>query len=126
MPPARSDAIPVEALRDLLGIVRAVFAAWSREKASPVALEELRGIGAELSAALRLAQRSQPDTLGHAAAWSRAERATEALGKLIQETTPIKPALDAAVSRIFVAQSARPSPTRPSREEVRRQRRLRS
>ena len=127
MPPERDDPIPLEALRDLLGIVRALYAAWAREKASPIALEELHQVGRELAQALALAQRSPPGTLGHAAAWNRSERATEALGKLVQGSMPLKPALDTAVDRVFAARPEHPGlPERPSRDEARRLRRLRS
>ena len=70
MPP-RDAQLPLEALRDLVGIVRALFAAWTKARVGPLELEELLHIGRELRAALNLASKTQPGTVGHRAAWSR-------------------------------------------------------
>ncbi|MFZ5894740.1 MAG: hypothetical protein ACOY0T_26995 [Myxococcota bacterium] len=97
--PPRDAPLPIEALRDLLGIVRALFAAWTRAKAGPIELEELAHIGRELRAALDLARKTEPGTLGHRAAWSRAEEATRLLGHLVGKLEPLHPVLEAAVQR---------------------------
>jgi hypothetical protein len=124
MPPGRGDAIPLEALRDLLAIVRALFVAGLENKGHPVDLEVLRQIGSELAIALDLASRCDPDTLGHAAAWNRAERATKTLGELIDATMPLRPVLDAAVARAMTPGKG-PRPKRPSRDAKREQRKRR-
>lgn len=79
MPAKLESQLPLEALRDLLGLVRSLFAAWKPSQ-GPIELEELRDIGKELAAALKLAKSTQPNTIGHRAAWSRAEAATRTIG----------------------------------------------
>lgn len=88
----RQEQLPVEVLRDLLGIARALYAAWVEQRVSAARLAELRDVGRELRQALRLAAKTEPGTLGHCAAWDRADRATERLGRLIgrdERTTTI-------------------------------------
>lgn len=99
----RDALLPTEALRDLLGIVRALFSAWTRAKVGPIELEELAHIGRELGKALELARKTEPGTLGHRAAWSRAEEATRLLGHLVGKLEPLHPVLDAAVQRALAA-----------------------
>lgn len=49
--PAKLDAqLPLEALRDLLGLVRSLFAAWKPAQ-GPIELEELRDVGSGVSCA---------------------------------------------------------------------------
>src|SRR6186713_1478712 len=79
----RTDPLPIEAVRDLLGITRALFAARKREHAPAAELEELRTIGSDLVKALDLARKTKPDTVGHRAAWDRAEMATERLMRIV-------------------------------------------
>ncbi|MFZ5896865.1 MAG: hypothetical protein ACOY0T_37760 [Myxococcota bacterium] len=97
--PPRDAELPIECLRDLLGIVRALFAAWTQAKAGPIELEQLAHAGRELRAAYQLAKKSQPGTLGHRAAWSRAEEATRLLGHLVGEIEPLHPVIEAATQR---------------------------
>ncbi|MFO0571783.1 MAG: hypothetical protein U0263_39530 [Polyangiaceae bacterium] len=96
----RSEPFPFEAVRDLLGILRALYAARRREGASRRRLRELGGLGRQLRAAVDLALEHEPGTLGHAAAWERAERAVAELGALVDATTPIAPTLEAAARRV--------------------------
>jgi hypothetical protein len=96
----RADPFPFEEVRDLLGIVRAMYAAAKRRGAGERHLRAIRNVGSELRAAVDLALEYEPRTLGHAAAWQRAERATRALGELVDCTTPLEPTLEAAVRRI--------------------------
>jgi hypothetical protein len=114
-PVPRSDPLPVEAVRDLLGIARALYAARKREFASKHDLDELAAIGKELSNALRLAKKSGPDTLGHRAAWLQAEDACSRLMRLISLETPAAIVIEAAVVRI-----RRIAPRTPSEREERR------
>lgn len=92
---------PFEAVRDLLGILRALYAAAQAESAGRPRLAAIRAIGRELRAATDLALEHEPGTLGHAAAWRRAERATERLGALVDCTTPLEPTLEAAARRVL-------------------------
>jgi hypothetical protein len=122
--PAKLDAqLPIEALRDLLGLVRSLFAAWKPAQ-GPIELEELRDIGHELAAAYEMARKTSPNTIGHRAAWSRAEAATRRLGHLVGSLEPLKPAVTAAAQRV-VGGSAEPS-AQSDREAKRMHRRSRS
>jgi hypothetical protein len=110
----RHERFPFEAVRDLLGIVRALYAAEKLQGAGERRLAHIRRVGLELRAAADLAFEYEPLTLGHAAAWQRAERATLELGELIDCTTPLEPTLRAAVHRV------RPSGTPPARRDAAR------
>lgn len=96
----RADPFPFEQVRDLLGIVRAMYAAAKARGAGERHLLTLRHIGTELRCAVDLALEHEPKTMGHAAAWQRAERATRGLGDLVDCTTPLEPTIEAAVRRI--------------------------
>lgn len=96
----RSDPLPLEAVRDLLGIARALYAAQKREFASRQTLDELAAIGKALVNALRLAQKSSPDTLAHRAAWIQAEDACTRLVHIISLQTPAAAIVEAAVVRV--------------------------
>jgi hypothetical protein len=96
----RHQPFPFEAVRDLLGILRALYAAAKAEGAGSPRLSLIRGIGRELRGAIDLALESEPGTLGHAAAWQRADRAIQRLGELVDSTTPIEPTLAAAARRV--------------------------
>jgi hypothetical protein len=92
--------VPLVALRDLIGLCRALYTAWRTNGAGPIELDELTGIGRELRAAFELARRTKPDTLGHRAAWSRAEAAARRLGHLVGELESLRPTVTAATKRI--------------------------
>jgi hypothetical protein len=95
------EKLPVEAVRDLLGICRALYAAWRVQRpAMEIELGELRAIGQDLRAALELAARSKPDTVGHRAAWGKAERAMRKLGELVNEHDRLMPSIEAVVKRV--------------------------
>lgn len=96
----RQAPFPFEAVRDLLGILRAMYAAAKDQGAGRRRLLAIQAIGRELRAAVDLALEHEPGTLGHAAAWQRAERATSALGDLVDCTTPLEPTLAAAAERV--------------------------
>lgn len=89
----RSDPFPAREVRDLLGIVRAM---WRAEKASahPSAprLARLKRIGESLTTALELAAASPADGVGERAAWQHAEEACAALGReetLLESVLPV-------------------------------------
>jgi hypothetical protein len=96
----RRDALPLEAVRDLLGIVRAMYAAAKREGAPEERLSELVEIGKQLRGATDLARRTEPDTNGHRAAWMRAEEACKRLGALVTLQESAVPMVAAAASRL--------------------------
>jgi len=91
--------LPLPAVRDLLGICRAMYAAKSRELAPNPVLAELAAIGEKLKHALELG-RSSPGSLGHKAAWAHAEEATSRLMQLISVDLPLAPTVEAAVIRV--------------------------
>jgi hypothetical protein len=99
--PRRGDPFPFEAARDLLGILRALYAATEKEGGGKRRLEAIKRCGAELRMAIGLARRHRPDTLGYDAAWRRAEAATRQAMDLIESTTPIEPTMAAAVARVW-------------------------
>jgi hypothetical protein len=111
----RSDPLPLEAVRDLVGIARALYAARKREFATRTDLDELAAIGKQLVNALRLARKSSPDTLAHRAAWIQAEDACSRLTRLISRETPAALVVEAAVVRV-----RRIGPRPPSEREERR------
>lgn len=83
----------------MVGICRALYAAWKKERVGPIELEELAAIGKDLNEALRLARKTEAGTLGHRAAWSRAEDATRRLGHLVGKLEPLHLTLEAASER---------------------------
>ena len=113
----RNTPFPFEAARDLLGIVRAMYAAARADGAGERRLANLRDIGRELRVAIDLAIEASPGTLGHAAAWDRAEQATRRLTELIDCTTPLEPAVNAAAARLGA-----PRAGSTAREQLRRAR----
>jgi len=100
--------IPLRALRDLLGLVRVMYADGVQSHASPVLLEELRNIGESLRIALDMASKTEPNTVGHRAAWSRAEQATKELGALVGKHTSLESTVRTAGERVIGA----PAPVR--------------
>ena len=95
--------VPLRALRDLLGLVRVMYADWSTSGAGPIELEELRAIGESLNLALSLAARTKPNTMGHRTAWARAEEATRQLGVLVGKRSPLESTVRAASARVIGA-----------------------
>lgn len=124
----RDGRIPIEALRDLVGICRALYAAWKKERVGPIELEELASIGKDLNDALRLASKTEPETLGHRAAWSRAEEATRRLGHLVGKLEPLHLTLEAATERALGGRTRRGSDntTLAQREAKKKHNRMRS
>jgi len=77
-----SKQLPRETVRDLLGIARALYVVRDNQGALPSELDRIREVSAWLIDALELS-RTAPDTLGHRAAWAKAERATSVLTELL-------------------------------------------
>jgi hypothetical protein len=96
----RDDPFPFEAVRDLLGLMRALYAARRDAGAEAGDLEPLARAGKELQESLALAASSRPGTVGYAAAWKRAEDATDLAGRLTQAAMSTEPVLRAAVGRV--------------------------
>ena len=74
--------LPRDVVRDLLGITRALYATRKAAGGAPEELAKLEAAGKELVAALELSK-TQPDTNGHRAAWSKTDRGTAALLEVV-------------------------------------------
>jgi hypothetical protein len=98
--PKFDEPIPLSALRDLLGIVRGLYAAWKASGVGPIELDALLSVGKELAEVLELASNTRPNTLGHRAAWSRAEAATRQLGELVGAHESLRATVTAASQRV--------------------------
>ena len=91
--------LPVGAVRDLLGITRALYrTALNGDPRDVAKLQALADIGGTLRAALRAAP-APPGTIDHFNAWAAAERATKALGELVGDETPLGPLIAATAQR---------------------------
>jgi hypothetical protein len=115
----RPDALPAEAVRDLVGIARAMYAARKRDGAPDPELQELVEIGKKLKHSLELARRAGPNTLGHRAAWACAEEATSRLVRLVGFATPAAVLVEAAAIRVRRI-GPRPYPSDEKREAQRK------
>jgi hypothetical protein len=92
--------LPREAVRDLLGITRAMYRAKLAEQPRDVVrLQALEDVGRELRAALR-GSHGHPGTIQHQYAWEAAERATRALGELVGESMSVAPLVRATCARV--------------------------
>jgi hypothetical protein len=92
--------LPAGAVRDLLGITRALYRlALEADPRDPGRLQALEQIGRDLRAALREA-RTHPGTIQHQNAWASVERASHALQELVG-AEPALTALVAATARLF-------------------------
>lgn len=94
------DAFPFEAVRDLLGLVRAIYGAAKANGAGRVELDRIARVGNDLSQAIDLAVETRPGTLGHTAAWRRAEEATRRVADLVDAMTSAEPLVAAATARV--------------------------
>lgn len=106
MPGKHDEPFPFEAVRDLLGVVRAIYAAGKANGAGRAELARIARVGAELALAIELAADARPGTVGHAAAWKRAEQATRRVGDLVNVLTPAEPLVAAAQARVSGARVA--------------------
>ena len=106
MLPRSADAFPFDAVRDLLGVVRALWGAAKAGGAGRAELERIAAVGKELREALALAVSTRPGTIGHTAAWRRAEDATLRVGDLVNALAPAEPVVVAARARVVGARAA--------------------
>jgi hypothetical protein len=96
MPADTHGPFPFGAVRDLLGITRALYRA-TRDSERQARLES---IGRSLNQALELARRCGPGTLGRRAAWDWGERAAAELGQLVADGATVEPLVRAAATRL--------------------------
>jgi hypothetical protein len=94
------DSFPFEAARDLLGILRALYAADKARGKGPRRLRQISDLALDLRRAMDLATEHGPGTTAHHDAIRDAERATRRLADLVDVTTPLEPTLLAAGERL--------------------------
>ena len=111
----RDDPFPFEAVRDLLGVVRAMYAAAKAAGAGRVDLARITRVGTDLSRSLDLAADARPGTIAFAAAWKKAEDATRRVADLVDALTPAEPLVIAARERVSAAAARVPKPKRDAR-----------
>jgi hypothetical protein len=92
---------PIETLRDLLGIARALYVEWS-PYCGPIELDELMAIGSDLRDAYQRLLKAKAGTAAHRAAWEQAERATQRLGPLLSEHTSTKAIVKAVGAKLGI------------------------
>ena len=80
LPAYSPNPLPIETVRDLLGIVRALYA-LARQKGNHGHARELHGAGGRLRQALALAIR-KGDTDAHAHAWRLADQAIATVARI--------------------------------------------
>ncbi|HEX3597997.1 MAG TPA: hypothetical protein VHU80_22965 [Polyangiaceae bacterium] len=91
---------PFEAVRDLLGILRALYAADRAHGANARRLGQIRAVALELRRAMELALEHEVGAAAQRAAIRRADAATRRLADLVDVTTPLEPTLLAAGQRV--------------------------
>ena len=96
----RPDPFPFRAVRDLIGLLRAMHAAARERNAGARVLAHIERVGRELRDAYDLAVATRPDTVGRRAAWARAEKATREVGDLVSLTDEFQPIVLAACKRV--------------------------
>jgi hypothetical protein len=76
--------IPIDALRDLIALARALYATFvTMGPAYDDQRFKLRGIGSQLTLALQHAESGGPGTFKHRSAWLIAEKAIADLGEIV-------------------------------------------
>lgn len=97
--PLEPCPLPRELVRDLLGITRALYrATLAEDPTNAQLLQALTSIGKTYRRSLQTCLRCGPETIAHLDAVRDAERATKALGKLVNHTMSV-PALVRATAR---------------------------
>ncbi len=99
-----NDVNPIDTLRDILGIARALYVEWA-PYAGPIELDELRSVGSDLRDAYERLVRARPGTAAYTAALAKAAQATQRLGLLVGEHTSTRALVRAVGSRIGVEPS---------------------
>jgi hypothetical protein len=104
--PLGDPPFPFDAVRDLLGVVRAIYAAAKDGGAGSPELVRIARVGKELSRALDLAGASRQGEAGHTAAWRITDAAMLQVGDLVDPLTPAAPIVVAARNRVTGARLA--------------------
>jgi len=99
-PGAPEPPFPFEPVRDLLGIVRAMYAAAQEAGAGRNDLGRIARVGQELGRALDLAGSSRQGAEAQAAAWRQVEAAMLEVGGLVDPLASAEPIVSAARRRL--------------------------
>jgi hypothetical protein len=94
-PDRPEPTVPLEVLRDLVAIARALY----RVETDPVRLQELVEVGKGLREAIQFAKLGA-NTLGGRAAPANAAKYTARLCALVDAATPLEPALRAVAEKL--------------------------
>lgn len=97
---APPEPFPFDAVRDLLGVVRALYLAARARGATLPELNRIHRVGRELREALDLAKRSGGSDSGLAEAWQRAEAASRSVSALVGPLDAAEPMVSAARKRV--------------------------
>lgn len=93
--------LPVETVRDLLGIARGLYAAYvEMGPAYDDQRHKLKGIGHQLQLALQRAGEAGPGTFKHRAAWLIASKAADDLMAMVDVYLPARTLLKATSERL--------------------------
>jgi hypothetical protein len=93
-------AFPFDAVRDLLGVVRAIYAAAKERGGGRTELSRIARVGQELGRALDLAGAARQGAAGQEAAWRCVEGAMLEVSDLVDPLTPAAPIVRAARTRV--------------------------
>ncbi|WP_245678422.1 hypothetical protein [Chondromyces crocatus] len=97
---ASEGTLPLDAVRDLLGLVRAVYAAARARGAARVELTRVARVGQRLSQVLELSRSPQRGSAAAAEAWARLDEALADAGGLVDPLAPAAPLVQAARCRV--------------------------
>ena len=90
----RHDPFPLAAVSSLIGILRELYRTERAAGATPERLADIAAVGQQLRDADDLGRRCDTGTLGHTAAWRKAEAATAAFCALVDDPARAKAAAD--------------------------------
>jgi hypothetical protein len=111
----RHEPLRLSAVRDLLGIVRVIYAIARERGARQAELDQLARIGRRLAQALELAT-SGTNTVGERAAWEHAEKACQELPRAIEPFLPAEEIVKVACRAVVGGAPGQPE-LRKKREE---------
>lgn len=97
---SRPDEFPAEAVRDLLGLVRAMWLAERSGGRDSRKLDKLERVGRLLDEAYAMGRTYDEGTVGWRAAWAKAETAARLVADCVEITDAGKPVVLAACRRV--------------------------
>lgn len=106
MPGRHDDRFPAEAVRDLLGLVRAIHAAAIARGAGPLDLRRIAAVEHDLEEAHGMGVSYPPNTIGGRSAFIRAEEAARRVADIVGMLDGAEPLVTAARARVTQAHRA--------------------